>query len=170
MLTTGTTMMTTAVLTTAMLTTAMLTTALLTTGIKQCSPAFFFTVVPDWDDRCRNADAGVSFTDANAHLWFPYYWLAGYTGTGTVRVGLKRKAFFCFTKMRKSCKNGQISAKFRIKIFAKIYAKVLYIFCENFVYFLQKFLQKQKTPIFAKFFAKMSVNFSKTFAKTKMSC
>jgi hypothetical protein len=31
------------------------------------NPAFFVPV-PDWEDRCRNADAGVSFLDADAHL------------------------------------------------------------------------------------------------------
>jgi hypothetical protein len=29
----------------------------------------FIGPVPDWDDECRNADAGVSFLDADAHLW-----------------------------------------------------------------------------------------------------
>jgi hypothetical protein len=33
----------------------------------------FFGPVLDWDDRCRNADAGVSFLDADAHLCqWPY--------------------------------------------------------------------------------------------------
>jgi hypothetical protein len=35
------------------------------TRIKRRRPAFF---EPDWNDRCRNADAGVSFLDADAHL------------------------------------------------------------------------------------------------------
>jgi hypothetical protein len=30
----------------------------------------FLAAVPDWDDGCRNADAGVTFLDADAHLWF----------------------------------------------------------------------------------------------------
>ncbi len=29
----------------------------------------FFGLVRDWNYRCRNADAGVSFLDANAQLW-----------------------------------------------------------------------------------------------------
>jgi hypothetical protein len=31
----------------------------------------FFATVPDWDDGYRNTDAGVSFLDADAHLWLP---------------------------------------------------------------------------------------------------
>jgi hypothetical protein len=29
----------------------------------------FFAPVPDWDDGYRNANAGISFSDADAHLW-----------------------------------------------------------------------------------------------------
>jgi hypothetical protein len=28
-----------------------------------------FCPVPDWDDGCRNADSGVGFLDADAHVW-----------------------------------------------------------------------------------------------------
>ncbi len=35
----------------------------------------FFGPVPDWNYWCQNANAGVSFLDADAQLWFLVIWL-----------------------------------------------------------------------------------------------
>jgi hypothetical protein len=64
--------------------------------------------------------------------------------------------FSVFAKMRKSCKNGPIFAKFHKISIRKNFCENLEDadFRENLVIFSRKFLQKRKTPIFAKFFVK----------------
>jgi hypothetical protein len=67
-------------------------------------------------------------------------------GISASRVETKMH-FSVFAKMRKSCENGQIFAKFR---FAKIFR-----FREN----ISEFSRNRKTPIFANIFAKILWNF-----------
>jgi hypothetical protein len=79
-----------------------------------------------------------------------------------LKLRLKQKINCMFSqKMRKLCENGLIFAKFhkhidsqKIFVLAQNFAKIWYIF-------LQNFLQKLKIMVFVKIFAKRIVIFSK---------